>query len=84
MSEHDYLLYSYSIPPEVIACVGPDWAHGLRVVPVEFGRTGFVVAMADASPDIGLLCFLLNRPDVEVVRVSQDALKYALDRYYPL
>lgn len=87
MSEHDYDLYRRHIPPEIIGYISSDDAHGFGMVPVELGKQDFVVAISDEHSDVdwhvGMLRFMLKRPDVAVVRVSREALQFALARYYP-
>ncbi len=85
MSNREYDLYRHQIPAEIIAYMPSEWARYFGVVPIELGTQDFIVAMADEHPNnVDLVRFLLNRPDVDVVQVSAEALRFALDRYYPV
>jgi cadmium resistance protein CadD (predicted permease) len=84
MDEHGVDFYRREIPAEIIGYIPPKWARHLGMIPIELGTQNFIVATTDAHPNnIDMVRFLLNRPDIEIVQVSPEALQFALDRYYP-
>ena len=71
------------VPPEVIAQIRPDDARRYKVIPVEFGEDGLLLAVSDPLDidTIDSLSFLLQR-QIEVVCTSPEKIKEALIKYY--
>lgn len=71
------------IPPEVIDQIRAEDARRFKVIPIGFGQTGLIVAVADPLDidTIDSLGFLLQR-EIELVCASPEEIGQALTKYY--
>jgi len=71
------------IPPDIIAQISAEDAHRFKVIPVEFGSNGLILAIGDPLDvdTIDSLNFLLQR-ELELVCTSPEKIRDALIKYY--